>query len=702
MNNFNIHHDTNWKGIIPLPGQGKNHLWASGAVLRISVWHGESKGGEESDGKLPHNAVCQEQSGPYSWEFPAASLICRYALFVRSEDPDLTQRLTPGHSHKRSNFSSDTIIGEVFFLEEEITVLLLKELKFYSNRKRYNYGNSSISDMFLVGGDFLSCKCTERIRGLTSGSDLRRQSLHMKNILLDFATQESGRTCPSHPRIGAYMPQPPKNRGVPATQESGRTCPSHPRIGAYMPQTPKNRGVHAPATQESGPCDPVDTGDYLGTKPILLFSVDEATASEIENSETAGDMKYYTHLPLHGVAGTDFSVSSTASSVVDPMLYFSIIHSNGKNYMKLMQPLDREGMTASLDDDVSVINFIIKCSPTNTALPQQIYDASLIINDVNDNNPKFNDFEPVTLSENTVNGSVVARLSASDEDLNLDQPLQYALEQDYGKFSIDNMTGEIFLTSKLDFEAMGADKYYNLRVITTDGGPGVTRSATAILKIDIIDADDQGPVFVYNGCLKHNGQCAWPSFRAGLNLKKDEAIKVVASPSTDSNFVLIRAKDLDGSSSKDLTFRIASTVPAGQESKFRVETTIGSGPGEFVASVIANNDMTVAEGFQILLAAEEQSVNKRTAVALIRFSEHGTAQANSQGGLGSENNGDDDNDSDEYTDTEIALIVAVSVLASFFVCAIFALLYVCRRPRTKKQSDLAMQGHTNNGFSARL
>ncbi|GFN92711.1 hypothetical protein PoB_001921700 [Plakobranchus ocellatus] len=32
---------------------------------------GESKGGEESKGKLPHNAVCQEHSRPYSW-FPNA------------------------------------------------------------------------------------------------------------------------------------------------------------------------------------------------------------------------------------------------------------------------------------------------------------------------------------------------------------------------------------------------------------------------------------------------------------------------------------------------------------------------------------------------------------------------------------------------------------------------------------------------------
>ncbi|GFO45806.1 hypothetical protein PoB_007231100 [Plakobranchus ocellatus] len=30
-----------------------------------------SKGAEESNGKLSHNAVCQEQSGPYFW-FPNA------------------------------------------------------------------------------------------------------------------------------------------------------------------------------------------------------------------------------------------------------------------------------------------------------------------------------------------------------------------------------------------------------------------------------------------------------------------------------------------------------------------------------------------------------------------------------------------------------------------------------------------------------
>ncbi|GFO02678.1 hypothetical protein PoB_002918300 [Plakobranchus ocellatus] len=33
----------------------------------MGSWVFKGKGGEESNGKLPHNAVGQKQSGPYSW-----------------------------------------------------------------------------------------------------------------------------------------------------------------------------------------------------------------------------------------------------------------------------------------------------------------------------------------------------------------------------------------------------------------------------------------------------------------------------------------------------------------------------------------------------------------------------------------------------------------------------------------------------------
>ncbi|GFO16569.1 hypothetical protein PoB_004307400 [Plakobranchus ocellatus] len=41
---------------------------------------GESKGGEESNGKLPYNAVCQEQPGSYSW-FPDAWTKRGYSVY---------------------------------------------------------------------------------------------------------------------------------------------------------------------------------------------------------------------------------------------------------------------------------------------------------------------------------------------------------------------------------------------------------------------------------------------------------------------------------------------------------------------------------------------------------------------------------------------------------------------------------------------
>ncbi|GFO50693.1 hypothetical protein PoB_007719800 [Plakobranchus ocellatus] len=46
------------RGSISNPGQ-----------VRLSLLLCVHPGGEESNGKLPHNAVCQEQPGPYSW-FP--------------------------------------------------------------------------------------------------------------------------------------------------------------------------------------------------------------------------------------------------------------------------------------------------------------------------------------------------------------------------------------------------------------------------------------------------------------------------------------------------------------------------------------------------------------------------------------------------------------------------------------------------------
>ncbi|GFO39440.1 hypothetical protein PoB_006594500 [Plakobranchus ocellatus] len=54
------------KSIYHCSSVSTQHVW-----IAWTIGPDESKGGEESNGKLSHNAACQEQSGPYSW-FPDA------------------------------------------------------------------------------------------------------------------------------------------------------------------------------------------------------------------------------------------------------------------------------------------------------------------------------------------------------------------------------------------------------------------------------------------------------------------------------------------------------------------------------------------------------------------------------------------------------------------------------------------------------
>ncbi|GFO27721.1 hypothetical protein PoB_005422600 [Plakobranchus ocellatus] len=61
------------RGLNPSPGQVNFHCSSCPPSTKNGLLGllrpGQRKGGEESNGKLPHTAVCQEQSGPCSW-FP--------------------------------------------------------------------------------------------------------------------------------------------------------------------------------------------------------------------------------------------------------------------------------------------------------------------------------------------------------------------------------------------------------------------------------------------------------------------------------------------------------------------------------------------------------------------------------------------------------------------------------------------------------
>uniref|UniRef100_T1KWG2 Cadherin domain-containing protein n=1 Tax=Tetranychus urticae TaxID=32264 RepID=T1KWG2_TETUR len=140
--------------------------------------------------------------------------------------------------------------------------------------------------------------------------------------------------------------------------------------------------------------------------------------------------------------------------------------------------------------------------------------ATLIvtISDVNDNEPIFDQsFYNVTTREDTQVGSCILRVSASDPDCGVnslvnyssvnavslgqsDIPMSITSEKSRSliltsDFIVDPSTGDLCIARPLDFEKR---RSYDIPIMATDRG-GL--STTAMVKVTLIDVNDNGPIF---------------------------------------------------------------------------------------------------------------------------------------------------------------------------------------------------------------
>lgn len=117
--------------------------------------------------------------------------------------------------------------------------------------------------------------------------------------------------------------------------------------------------------------------------------------------------------------------------------------------------------------------------------------------DENDEAPKFSQaFVEVTLSENTPANSLVATLSAVDNDQGTNGSVAYSLHpnvlRDYPKtFSLDALTGQLMTKISLDREKI--DEYRVLVIAKDQGTPPQSSTATVLLTLE--DVNDNPPIF---------------------------------------------------------------------------------------------------------------------------------------------------------------------------------------------------------------
>ncbi|XP_067673532.1 cadherin-99C-like isoform X2 [Haliotis asinina] len=471
-------------------------------------------------------------------------------------------------------------------------------------------------------------------------------------------------------------------------------------------------GLHSIFAQD--PCSSLDPGPYLATKPTLTMRVYEATQAELDQYPDSD--KYKDELRLTGSIGGPAPAGITLEVMgnfrfFDPrdVFEFQTEAVTGKNLLKLVKAVDRDGPTGALDDDINMFTFTLKCSPVSNTSIEVYYDVRIQIIDVNDNFPRFVGAPySATVNELIPVGSTVLHVSAVDIDFPLSSNVTYSIvpanvDDGSSMFAIDPVNGDVTVAVMLNYEELSQGHAYNLELMATDGDVDNPKSAKVTAKVTVTDGDDQGPAFEYEGCFRHMGVCAWPKYTSYANqMKLGEPITVYPVPNKVGQPVSIKARDLDPSMS-EVKFSIASTIPPGFESHFSVATSHANG-AFYTATVKQDTAITVSEGFEIFLKVEETTGNRRHEIAMIYF-----LGQNKGGSVGSQTTLKPASETDHQvggpdkspistggtSGETLALIVVVAILAAFVVClAIAFFCYISRRRDTKGSKYNLESRHT--------
>ncbi|OQV12981.1 Protein dachsous [Hypsibius exemplaris] len=136
---------------------------------------------------------------------------------------------------------------------------------------------------------------------------------------------------------------------------------------------------------------------------------------------------------------------------------------------------------------------------------------TILIDDVNDNQPEFSRFRYESKISTTLRiGQPVAKVVATDKDLGQNSQVMYGFATPQDKFNINSDTG--LITAKEDIRADGQPgSLYRMKVVATDQGKDVQKSSLGMLDIMVGDAPGDADVLkfsqsLYKGMVPENSR----------------------------------------------------------------------------------------------------------------------------------------------------------------------------------------------------
>ncbi|XP_015266641.1 PREDICTED: protocadherin gamma-A6-like [Gekko japonicus] len=169
--------------------------------------------------------------------------------------------------------------------------------------------------------------------------------------------------------------------------------------------------------------------------------------------------------------------------------YFSLNSNNG--HLQTSERIDREAICGQAEKCILNFQVIVESK-------RKLYGVEVEITDINDNAPQFPPGEQeLKINEMSIQGSLFPLPEAQDQDLGMNSVQSYQLTGS-SHFSLDVKMSEngarhveLVLEKNLDREEQSM---YELVLTATDGGDPV-RTGTAQIKVVVLDANDNAPVF---------------------------------------------------------------------------------------------------------------------------------------------------------------------------------------------------------------
>ncbi|XP_014798528.1 PREDICTED: protocadherin-23 [Calidris pugnax] len=264
-------------------------------------------------------------------------------------------------------------------------------------------------------------------------------------------------------------------------------------------------------------------------------------------------------------------------------LRYKIIGGNVGGYFTLNNTSGKLLVTRSLDrEDVSNFTLVIECRDLGSPSRSSTAQLYLTVLDENDHNPLFAKTQyQISVREDLEEGSAILDLFASDKDDGLNGEVTYSLIDDtFGAFAIDSVTGSIVTTKALDRETKSQ---YTFRAVASDCSTHLPRSTTVSVVVHIDDVNDNDPVFFQN------------PIRAF----------VPAETRVNETIATVKAEDMDlgPNGAVVFSFMIVETV-------FQIDTKTGD---IILQEPLASKDFST----QLLVMASDQGISPRTATAMV-------------------------------------------------------------------------------------